>query len=435
MQKERILPRKRIEGDKEFGQWMRRQRKAAKLTQEQVAAMTRSTVATIRRYEQGKASPRETWMQVWRGIFERPPSQTRAVRQATSWSPEDEISFIKILRASATETLRFGGIDLRTTLLPTSLWNVDRRKHHLFVDDPEERYRRIEVEWVPSVLPADLLKRLMDEIDEQRRLYKAGLLAITDKEIEDIEEVHDRLKRDRSNPYPRLVALPEPVGTDRGTVFQLRIGEGKYGVSLITEKNLGLPSATEFRARHVLHSLALRVAYVFESLDGKRWVECHQREARGNATWKGAWDIGAAGYVDPLRHKDPRDPHRISPWQACCDELEKELNIDGYELPHRDHYYFFGLAHDQPTGHIILLAYCHAQHPLKPDRPLAPLVQEYASCELTPEAVANFIAKKRRWVPSAILTFILTLEAFGCSKKEIEKVFAKRLPGNLDLSP
>jgi transcriptional regulator with XRE-family HTH domain len=429
------VPRKKIGGDEQLGKWMREKRKAAKLTQEQVAAMTRSTVATIRRYEQGKASPRENWMRVWRGIFERSPSQTRAVRQATSWSLEDEISFIKILRATAADTLQFGGIDLRTTLLPTSLWDVSPREHHLFKDDPEERDRRIEVEWAPSVLPTDTLKNLMDEIEEQRKLFEVGLLAITAEEMRDINEVYDRLKRERSNPYPRLVAPPEIVGTARGTVLLLRIGEGKFGVSLIAEKNLALPSATAFRARHVLHSLALRVAYVFENPDGSRWVECHQREGRGNATWKDAWDVGAAGYVDPLRHKEPRDPNRISPWQACCDEIEKELNVDGYELPHRDNYYFFGLAHDQPTGHLILLAYCHARLPLNPDRPLAPLVQAYDRCELTPEAVADFIAEKRRWVPSAILTFTLTLEAFGSSKKDIEKAFAKRLPGNIDLSP
>ena len=68
-------------------------------------------------------------------------------------------------------------------------------------------------------------------------------------------------------------------------------------MSLAEERKLPLPSVLENRTKHVLLSLALRVAYVFKQQreDEYYWMEFHQRQEGPNATWPLAWDVGAAG--------------------------------------------------------------------------------------------------------------------------------------------
>ena len=50
-------------------------------------------------------------------------------------------------------------------------------------------------------------------------------------------------------------------------------------------------------------------------------------------------------------------------------------------------------------------------------------MQMYDRCRLEPESVAHFVAEKRYWVPTAVLTLVLTLEAFGYSLDFIDQVF------------
>ena len=94
-------------------------------------------------------------------------------------------------------------------------------------------------------------------------------------------------------------------------------------------------------------------------------------------------------------------------------------------LPHRDHYFFFGVGRNDPTGQLDLLGYCLAVEPPEANRSPTARVQMYDRCRLEPEAVAQFVAEKRRWVPTALLTFVLTLEAFGYPKDLIDKAFAQ----------
>ena len=125
-----------------------------------------------------------------------------------------------------------------------------------------------------------------------------------------------------------------------------------------------------------------------------------------------------------INHRDPEDKTRLSVWQSSCDEIGKELGIPKEELPHRDSCHFFGFAKDEPTGHLILLGYCTNDYVPTPNRPPKERVQAYGRCELTPEAVASFLAEKRHWVPAAVLTLYLTLEAEGFKKEDIVRAFS-----------
>ena len=426
------MPRKRHEGNRELGEGLRKTRKSLGLTQIQMAAKMGMDVKTLRRYELGVTSPTTTWLERWKMEVE-----IANPRKDSLWQPESEVKFVTALKNAAQSTIKFAGVDLRTSLLPAHLWDVDNnRKDHLYRDDPEDK-RRIYVEWVGSALPDNLLKRLMEEIEEQREHLKKGTIALTEEEIANLNEVYRRLTLERSNPYPRLVALPEPITMNSTRVLPIFLGRGKYGISLVVEKNLDLKTASEFRNRYVLHSLPVRVAYVFDDPPGETWVEFHQRAVEGIATWKGAWDVGAAGYVDPIRHRDPSSPGRISLWQTACDELEKELNLEGYELPHRDNCHFFGTSQDLPTRHINIIGYCHTHYRPKENRETGALVARYDRCRLNPSDVARLIVEKHHWVPCAILVLILTLEANRYSKQEIETAFAKefsRSTNPIDLS-
>jgi transcriptional regulator with XRE-family HTH domain len=413
------MPRRRNEGDPKLGKELREARKALGLTQQQMAAKMGSDVKTIRRYERGETSPTTAWLNRWREEIETQIPDTN-----TLWRPDSEIQFITALKEAAQSTIHFAGVDLRTSLLPKEFWDVKDRAAYTFRDDPEDK-QRIYIEWTDSTLPENLLKRLLDEIQTQREHVRAGTIALTTEEADNLNDVYRRLTLERSNPYPRLVALPKPIALDSSRILPVSLGRGKYGISLVAEKNLDLKTAAEFRNHYILHSLPIRVAYLFDDPPGETWVECHQRSCSGNATWPGAWDVGAAGYVDPIRHRDPTARKRISLWQTACDELEKELNLEAYELPHRDNCHFFGTSQDLPTRHINILGYCHTHYKPKPDRAQAPLTLAYDRCRLTPDAVAQFIVDKHHWVPCAILTLILTLEATGYPKQAIEEAFEK----------
>jgi transcriptional regulator with XRE-family HTH domain len=442
-------------GDVRLGSRMRQLRQAYSRTQENVARGMHVNPDKLRRFEKGEQMPTHHELQKFGVVLELPNSEADELfqlaahavrggsRQASQsapgfksgvWQPDDERRFLDALAAP---TLMVGKLDLPSKLLPASLWDVTRQQY-LFLDDPEEERgaegRRIVLEWTNAMLPEDLLTQLVQEIQERLGQFNAGSISLSAEERQNLQEVYRRLTSEGSNPYPRPVALPEVVQSESGgRTLRILLGQGKFGISLVAEKALELPTALALRSQHILHSLALRVAYVFDRED-EHWVEFHQREEHGNATWKGAWDVGAAGYVDPLNHRDPRDESRISPWQGCVDEISKELGIPTYELPHRDHYRFFGLAREKSTGHIILVGYCHGSFIPDPGRKAMALVRAYDRCRLTPEAVADFIRAKRKWVPAALLTLILTLEAFRFSKARIERAFSS-LAGQLDFMP
>lgn len=346
-------------------------------------------------------------------------------------TPNSERSF---LDAAAGQSLKLGGLDLCCKLLPVELWSLHRKEKDLYVDDPEAS-RRVLIEPRGIELPDHLLGSLVTEIEQRLADFVDGKIYLPESEVSSLQEVQRRLKAG-SNAYPRLAGAPEFVGVTKSSEsgsLLIPVGPSRYGVALVEEKRLNLPTATALRSRHILNSLAVRVALIYEA-KGKRLCEFHQRKGGENSTYKDAWDVAAAGYVDPQRHRDPEDHNRISPWQACAWELSEELGIPSYVLPYRDNYYFFGLGRNDPTGQLDLLAYCSAASPPDPERAPTPRVTAFDRCLLDPVSVSAFLFSKRKWVPTAVLTMILTLEAYDYPREEIERAFLP-LVGKLDFRP
>jgi transcriptional regulator with XRE-family HTH domain len=423
-----------------LAQFLRETRNAQRLRQEDVAREIRSDTDTIGRYERAEESPRIDWLQRWAdfmrltAVERRRMDEVYLVKDEEPFATEERLFMEELAKPS----LVFGGVELNTKLVPTFLWDAARQEH-LYIDDQEEEGRkdgrRIKLEWTNARLPANLLSTIMREMEDEQKKWGEGKSTLPVKQFQSLDDAYTRIKTRFSNRYCRAIAIPDIVENEKGRLFRIQLGEGTYGVSLAEERKLPLSSVLENRTKHILLSLALRVAYVFKEQrdDAYYWMEFHQRREGTNATWPLAWDVGAAGYFDPDNHTDPDEPTRVSPWQGCADEIAKELGIPKFALPHRDHYFFFGLANDQPTGHIILIGYCKDGYPPAPNRERMALVRDYDRCRLTPEEVANFLLRKHKWVPAALLTSILTLEAFGYERGRIEQAFSC-LAGQLDLS-
>ncbi len=374
--------------------------------------------------------------------------EQRAASNAPVWRPQlTSTSVATYAEADPEETfltlasgpsLRLGALDLACKLFPES--QMSRSNSPEVFEDDQEAERRLELVMTEQRLPENLLDKLVQEIRDRREeidQLDEEALAVVLQERQSLDDTLGRLTGEGSNAYPRLVATPAIQETTEAgkpsRIMRVYIGPSRYGIALVEERRLRLPTALGLRSRYILNSLAVRIAYIVKESDGW-WIEFHQRHPKHNATYPGAWDIGAAGYLDQQSHRDPIDNSRISPWQAAAHEIAEELGIGFHQLPHRDKFYFFGVGRNDPTGQLDLLGYCEGLVVPPVNRPISYKVKKYGRCRLTPESVAMFILDGQYWVPTALLTAILILRHFKFTHDEIEAAFSK-LVGKISQAP
>jgi nucleoside phosphorylase len=342
----------------------------------------------------------------------------------------NELEFIQLESHQA--ALKIGNFSLRSKLFPESLWNEDRKKN--LYRDYSEAEEQVVLSWVDNPLPVGLLQQVEEEGRQRLSASQPSDSKLSAGEQKMLTNFVEGLN---SSPYPRIVAPPckcflEQSGVKR-TFLQVPVADSYYGFTLIREGKIDLPTANRIRSTHQLNSLAVRLALTFHK-DGQQWVEFQQRSA-ANFTYKDAWDVTAAGYIDKIKHRDPDDRQRISPWIACREEVHEEAALSRAELPYREDYYFFGIGMNEPTGQLDVLGTCESNTPPNPDRPISSdKVRAYDRCILEPFEIARFLETKAYWVPTAVLTLILTLQAHGFEKQTIENAFSK-LEGKLFLEP
>jgi predicted nucleotidyltransferase len=338
------------------------------------------------------------------------------------------------LTAASRPSLRLGSLDIACKIFPEAQWQSDGLVH-VYEDDPEAE-RQVQVDMLGRRLPDALLDELVTEIENEiKRIDRVGEEFVGERD--GYQDALGRLTKEGSNAYPRLASLPlieAKLDGDRQLhILRLALAPSRYGIALVEERRLQLPTARELRGQFILNSLAVRIAYLAK-VDDEWWVEFHQRHPERNSTYRGAWDIGAAGYLDEQSHRDPADTARVSPWQAARHELAEELAIPIHRLPHRDKFRFFGVGRNDPTGQVDLLGYCEGLYMPSMGRPPAARVLEYGRCRLTPRDVAKFVLDKVHWVPTALLTAALILRHFRYPKNEIEDAFGA-MHGRLSLFP
>jgi hypothetical protein len=111
------------------------------------------------------------------------------------------------------------------------------------------------------------------------------MVTLPEDQYKAVDNTYNLINRGGSNPYPRIVAMPDIVTTQRGDqiikTLRVRIGHGEYGIAAIEERRAILPplqTIEAVRTRYNLQSFAIRCAYIGEEEPGgKKWLEFQQR--------------------------------------------------------------------------------------------------------------------------------------------------------------
>jgi len=315
----------------------------------------------------------------------------------------------------AGEPLHFARIDLKCKMFPNEFWVDDwygqKREESIFRDEGEAQ-NQIRI-MKPDAGPPVSREQLLRELEH---------VAVESSNDEHRAQAVSVLKRLTSgqNAYPRLAGPIEVKDLEGIRTLLLTVADSTYGLALVAEKNLPIASLEKLRQLN-LNSLAVRIAYTYRDKDN-RYCLFQQRRKEENATYEEAWDVAAAGYIDPSRHEQLG---HLSPWLAAARELEEEPRIRREYLPYPDNYEFFGVVRNEDSGQLDILGECKGifyadwathEHGLT--------VERLEACELSSASIAAFIRRKEWWVPTAILTTILVLEG-NFSRTEIEQAFAE----------
>lgn len=281
--------------------------------------------------------------------------------------------------------------------------------------------------------PVDISNKLIKEVEKFDILRKTSFSV--------------KLK-EGSEGYPRLIDFDVIKGTGHvEKIFQLKVAPSKYGLAYLAEvtesnKSVKLSEIDRLKREHSLNSLAVRIGLVHTN-NKNNYLIFHQRMPKENATYQGAWDVSAAGYINPSFHSEDGGK-TISPWLASRAELSEELTIREELLPFRENYKYFGLIRNAFTGQLDIFGVATANmfYEIKEiNRNLLNMgekrrVKLVKNCILDPISIAKFIRKAEYWVPTAIVTVVFILHSLGYTMKSIEKSFAKeKVLDNVKIAP
>ncbi|TPM36877.1 hypothetical protein [Mesorhizobium sp. B2-3-4] len=255
------------------------------------------------------------------------------------------------------------------------------------------------------------------------------------RELEDIKE--------KSNPYLRLSRVSAVKRIDSVSPYHLLTIECQksgYHIGAIynlTKDQRSLsPTLLRLSDGRNLSNLAVRVAMVFvddkaapkdrrRSIDKSRRIILHRRSQKVY-TYRGAWDVSAAGYLDHLKHKSDIDHERIDISKAARNEINEELGIPEYLLPTEEHFDYFGLTQNVETGQSDIICQCIISNSKWRDiksriRKKQHEVDDIRDVDLTPKALADFISENEgiRFVPSGMMTILLCLREAGFDRHQI----------------
>lgn len=334
----------------------------------------------------------------------------------------------RLLESFKAEPITIGSICTYCQFYPQELFNADRG-HWLFIDDyTGEKPNRLQVVYRTDVpIPVDS-ETYRKEIEESLM----GELSKTQREL--CTKILQEIDKTGECGYPRVVAKPKTI---EGKHLEISLAPSLYGLHLVHHMAIPLDSVVKAAENHCLTSLGVRTVYIYEDRsDGKKYCLFHRRSAQ-NADYIGAWDIGAAGYINPSVHVFPEGTSRLSPFACARDEIREELKI--LSLPDFGDFQFFGVTRNTVSPFISLVGQVKANSP--PDlrrinQQLGKRVECVERCELKPEKIAKFMTEKRYWTPEAILPAVLTLEANGFNLPSIEEAFSKQVGlSDIELRP
>ncbi len=172
---------------------------------------------------------------------------------------------------------------------------------------------------------------------------------------------------------------------------------------------------------------------------GRTFALFHQRSTE-NGDYAYAWDIGAAGYLNPdEKQPDVTMPDGLlSPFAQAQHECFEELGFPSIGTgSNPEMMEFFGVTRDTRLGTTTLCGEWRMPSSLPPPDlealnggRLSRKVREIRECELTPDAFARFITElepgpggRPRMVAEALLLTVLVLSSHSFDWSDIEDVF------------
>lgn len=330
------------------------------------------------------------------------------------WSQKTEIIEKNLLEVfNKHKTFFIGKEDTKTQVFPATA-----SSHEKFYDNVESPHQIIiSIRDAPISISNKLIQNVKKFDEERKTRYS------------------EKLKKG-SEGYPRLINFDLKRGTGNvKKIFQLEVAPSKYGLSYLAEvtesnKKINLKEIVQLKKNHSLNSLAVRIGLVHKK-KGKNYLIFHQRMPKENATYEEAWDVSAAGYINPSFHSE--DGKTISPWLASKVELSEELTIPEELLPFRENYGYFGLIRNKFTGQLDIFGVATESGSYNIEDLNKNLlekeekrrVKKIKECLLNPDSIAKFISDAEYWVPTAVVTAVFILGAFGYTMKSIEKSFEK----------
>lgn len=330
----------------------------------------------------------------------------------------------QMLEEFAKDPIMFGGFNSQCQFFPESA--MYEEPANIRFQESRESFQRIRTVWSPALIPSNLVDEVAEAVNEQNAA--------------EVTEVKKVMRRGNS-PFPRMCALPRLIieRTGRESVLEISLSKGTYHLALAAERLPDLPAIRRVKTEYNLNSLAVRVAYIYK--ENQTWYMEFQQRSGENATYKKAWDVAAAGYLDPRRHGDLEDESVLSIVQAARHEMSEEMKIPINEVPYKEDFYFFGVTRNVHTGQLDVLGYCIGERAR--DKLSSGVTSEYVErferCELNPEQLVRFIIEKQYWVPTAILNVMFVCRCHmagvtGVGKERLVDLFAD-LAGKIKLGP
>ncbi|MBI4754058.1 MAG: hypothetical protein HY778_01230 [Betaproteobacteria bacterium] len=95
------------------------------------------------------------------------------------------------------------------------------------------------------------------------------------------------------------------------------------------------------------------------------------------------------------------------------------MRLDAFALPNGEWVHYLGMGRNVQSGQLAFLALCIGSDvahfdwdeatPLRSERAVTGFVSDARIVELSPDGIADFVSRERKWVPMALLNVILAL--------------------------
>lgn len=350
----------------------------------------------------------------------------RSSARPVAYSLDAEREVISTLRAKV-RTASFLGTDTHCQFYPPEYWGQLPYRPTFNCDEDQAEHRHLVKTWVDRNIPLPLsqdlfleqLKSLSENPDN-----RSGITELA-------KNVYDDIIEHNMNGYPRYVGLPKVL--DDHLVIPL--APSYYGIHQLATRGILVPS---WPHDSVPYSLGVRVAVTYRR-EGRWYTLFHQRSS-DNGDYALAWDIGAAGYLNP----DERSPNvsltdgYLSPYAQAVHECWEELGFPRIgAATNAEVMEFFGVTRDTRLGTTTLCGEWRMPEGLIPNvgelngERLSRKVVRIRECELTPDAVARFFVQPEpgsisapRVVAEALLLTVLVLNSHSFNWSDIEATFA-----------